>query len=409
MRASVFLLLRYLKPGNKSRTYTFFSLAALTGIALGVTTLVVAFSILGGYEKVMSEKLTSFDADIQIYGYGNQDLGGVDTARTKITVTAGDLLKSIDISAQKICILGKSRINEGVTIKGVKSGYLESRTSLQLLDGSFNLERGVDSLPGILIGKTLATKLRVKSGDKINFFAINQVDLQNMTALPAVENFVVAGIFKTGMGKYDDSFAYTSLRELQRLYEMGENINLLEIKLKPGSNIDSIKQSIQTQLPYPYFVVTFKEANAQMFNWIELQRKPVPIVLGLIIIVAAFNIISALLMLVLDKTNTIGTLKAIGATPGFITRLFLVRGLLLGIGGATAGVVFGYLLCYLQLEFGIIKLNPHIYFIDRVPIAINGYYFVAVFVVSVTLSFFSSLIPAFAASRINPVKALRFS
>ncbi|MBK6679352.1 MAG: hypothetical protein IPG53_04665 [Ignavibacteriales bacterium] len=90
MRASVFLLLRYLKPGNKSRTYTFFSLAALTGIALGVTTLVVAFSILGGYEKVMSEKLTSFDADIHIYGYGNQDLGGVDTAKTKITVTAGD-------------------------------------------------------------------------------------------------------------------------------------------------------------------------------------------------------------------------------------------------------------------------------------------------------------------------------
>jgi len=403
------LLKRYLKPGNKSKTYTFFSFAALAGIALGVTTLIVALSVLEGYEKVISEKLVTFDSDIQIYGYGNQDLPEPEKAETTIKSIAGSNLNSVELGAQKICILGKNRINEGVTLKGISGDYLKRRDGLKLVSGSFDLGLDADSVNKVIIGKTLATKLRVKTGDMINFFAINAVDLKTMTALPAVENFVVSGIYQTGMGKYDDAFAYTALSELQRLYEMDDKINLIEVKLNRGVAVDSLKNVIQQNLGHPYFAVTFVEANMQMFNWIELQRKPVPIVLGLIIVVAAFNIISALLMLVLDKTNTIGTLKAIGASPGFITRIFLVRGLLLGIGGAIVGVVFGYLLCFLQSEFGLVQLNPQIYFVDKVPIAINPTYFVIVFTISVALSILSSLIPAFAAARIDPVKALRFN
>jgi len=409
LSASLFLLKRYLKPGNKSKTYTFFSFAALAGIALGVTTLIVALSVLEGYEKVISEKLVTFDSDIQIYGYGNQDLPEPEKAETTIKSIAGSNLNSVELGAQKICILGKNRINEGVTLKGISGDYLKRRDGLKLVSGSFDLGLDADSVNKVIIGKTLATKLRVKTGDMINFFAINAVDLKTMTALPAVENFVVSGIYQTGMGKYDDAFAYTALSELQRLYEMDDKINLIEVKLNRGVAVDSLKNVIQQNLGHPYFAVTFVEANMQMFNWIELQRKPVPIVLGLIIVVAAFNIISALLMLVLDKTNTIGTLKAIGASPGFITRIFLVRGLLLGIGGAIVGVVFGYLLCFLQSEFGLVQLNPQIYFVDKVPIAINPTYFVIVFTISVALSILSSLIPAFAAARIDPVKALRFN
>lgn len=409
MSASLFLLKRYLKPGNKSKTYTFFSLAALAGIALGVTTLVVALSVLEGYEKVISEKLVTFDSDIQVYGYGNQDLPEPEKAEKTIRTITGPGLQSIEFGAQKICILGKSRINEGVTLKGITDGYLEKREGLKLVAGSFDLGLDDDSLNRVVIGKTLATKLRVKPGDVVNFFAINAVDLKSMTALPAVENFVVSGIYQTGMGKYDDAFAYTAISQLQRLYEMDDKINLIEVKLKRGIPADSLKNELQQALGHPFFAVTFVDVNRQMFNWIELQRKPIPIVLGLIIVVAAFNIISALLMLVLDKTNTIGTLKAIGASPGFITRIFLVRGLLLGIGGAIAGVIFGYILCYIQMEFGLVQLNPTIYFVDKVPISINGTYFLIVFGISVGLSILSSLIPAFAASRIDPVKALRFN
>ncbi|GAB1351178.1 hypothetical protein MASR1M107_33930 [Ignavibacteriales bacterium] len=318
MIASLFLLRRYLKPGNKSRTYTFFSFAALAGIALGVATLVVALSVLEGYEKVISEKLVTFDSDIQIYGYGNQDLPEPEKAEKTIKSIAGNYLNSVELGAQKICILGKNRINEGVTLKGISGDYLKRRDGLKLVSGSFDLGLDADSVNKVIIGKTLATKLRVKTGDMINFFAINAVDLKTMTALPAVENFVVSGIYQTGMGKYDDAFAYTALSELQRLYEMDDKINLIEVKLNRGVAVDSLKNVIQQNLGHPYFAVTFVEANMQMFNWIELQRKPVPIVLGLIIVVAAFNIISALLMLVLDKTNTIGTLKAIGMPLGFI-------------------------------------------------------------------------------------------
>ena len=405
----LFLLRRYLRPRNKSGTYTFFSLAAVAGIALGVATLVVALSVLEGYEKVISEKLTNFDADIQVFAYGNQDIPKPDSAVANIKLITGNELKRIDMSAQKICILGKRRINEGVTLKGVSEGYLESRQGLALVDGSFGLETGTDSVMKVVIGKTLATKLRVKAGDMINFFAINAVDLSDLTALPAVENFQVAGIYQSGMGKYDDAFAYTSIATVQKLYEMEDNINLIEIKLNDPAKVNPLRDKIQISLMHPVNAVTFIEANAQMFNWIELQRKPVPIVLGLIILVAAFNIISALLMLVLDKTNTIGTLKALGAAPGLVTGIFLVRGMLLGVAGSLLGVVLGLILAWLQAEYGLVTLNPQVYFVDRVPIALNPIYFVVVFLISVALSFFSSLIPAFAASRVDAVKALRFN
>lgn len=398
-----------MRPRNKSGTYTFFSLAAVAGIALGVATLVVALSVLEGYEKVISEKLTNFDADIQVFAYGNQDIPDAGNTVALLKGVAGTEIKRIDISAQKICILGKRRINEGVTLKGVDSLYLASRQGLAILDGSFGLEPGPDSVMKVVIGKTLATKLRVKAGDMINFFAINAVDLNDMTALPAVENFQVAGIYQSGMGKYDDAFAYTSLGTIRKLYEMGDNINLIEIKLKDPAKVNILRDEILPQLKHPLSAVTYVEANMQMFNWIELQRKPVPIVLGLIILVAAFNIISALLMLVLDKTNTIGTLKALGAAPGMITGIFLVRGMLLGVAGSLAGVILGFILAWLQSEYSIVTLNPQVYFVDKVPISINPAYFVAVFAISVALSFLSSLIPAFAASRVDAVKALRFN
>lgn len=409
MKSAFFLLIRYLKPGNKSGTYTFFSVATIAGITLGVATLVVALSVLEGYEKVISEKLTNFDADIQIFRYGNQDIPLSPETINTVKTTVGNNLKRIDVSAQKICILGKRRINEGVTLKGVQQGYLESRSGLTLVDGNFNLNEGDDSIIKVVIGKTLATKLRVSVGDIINFFAINSVDLNNLTALPTVENFKVVGVYQTGMGKYDDAFAYTSLGSLQKLYEMNDDVNLIEVKLKNPEKVDLVKGELQTELQYPFTVVTYIEANLPMFNWIELQRKPVPIVLGLIIIVAAFNIISALLMLVLDKTNTIGTLKALGAEPGFITRIFLLRGLILGIAGSFFGVLVGLLLSWLQATYGIVTLNPQVYFVDVVPIALNPFYFIVVFFISVCLSFLASLIPAFAASRVDPVNALRFN
>lgn len=405
----LFLLKRYLRPRNKTGTYTFFSLAAVGGITLGVATLVVALSVLEGYEKVISEKLINFDSDIQVFSYGNQDIPNPDSTVANIKLMLGADLKRLDISAQKICILGKRRINEGVTLKGVETGYLESRQGLILLEGSFDLFTGPDSVMKVVIGKTLATKLRVKSGDVINFFAINAVNLKDLTALPAVENVTVAGVYQSGMGKYDDAFAYTSLSTLRKLYEMDKNVNLIEIKLKNSGMLNTFRDKIQLGLQHPLTAVTYFEANRQMFNWIELQRKPVPIVLGLIIIVAAFNIISALLMLVLDKTNTIGTLKALGASPGFVTSIFLARGFLLGLAGSTAGVVLGLILSYLQAEYGVVTLNPQVYFVDKVPIAIEPVNFLVVFLISITLSFLSSLIPAFAASRIEAVKALRFS
>jgi lipoprotein-releasing system permease protein len=211
------------------------------------------------------------------------------------------------------------------------------------------------------------------------------------------------------MAEYDDIHAYCNFKIAENFFEINDEVTGYNINLADISKIDSIKQVLNAQLPYPFHVRTYKELNRQVFTWLELQKQPIPIILGLIIIVAIFNIVGALLMLVIQKTEAIGVLKSMGTSKLQIVQIFVLQGLYLAAIGIALGNIIAFTLSWLQNTYKIIPLPEQIYFLSSVPISINLDTYIIVSLLALLLCFLASLIPSYIASRIRPIAAIKFN
>lgn len=403
MNFSFFVSRRYILSNKDSRLLNLISVISISGIALGVTTLIIALSVLNGFEKTLTQKITDFDSHIKILSY-KESLPNADQYLEKLKNKLKDQIEFISPSISKLAIISTKNRKEGINIKGISEAKEIDKIKSNLVAGKFDL----DSTNSIIIGKTLATKLLLKVGDKVTLFALKNDKIPSMDDLPNIQNFFVTGIFESGMAEYDNMIGYTGIKTAQNLFSMPGEINGIDIKLLSVDKIDSLTQIIRKDLRYPYYARTIYEIYRNIFSWIELQKKPIPIVLGLIIIVAVFNIISALLMLVLEKTNAVGILKSLGAKGSSIIKIFFYQGIYLSAIGIISGNILAWFLMYLQLELNIIKVPSSVYFVTRVPIEMSADVFLLVSAVTFVLSLFSAIMPSYFASRINPVTALRF-
>lgn len=403
MNFSFFVSRRYILSNKDSRLLNLISVISISGIALGVTTLIIALSVLNGFEKTLTQKITDFDSHIKILSY-KESLPNADQYLEKLKNKLKDQIEFISPSISKLAIISTKNRKEGINIKGISEAKEIDKIKSNLVAGKF----GLDNNNSLVIGKTLATKLLLKVGDKVTLFALKNDKIPSMDDLPNIQNFFVTGIFESGMAEYDNMIGYTGIKTAQNLFSMPGEINGIDIKLLSVDKIDSLTQIIRKDLRYPYYARTIYEIYRNIFSWIELQKKPIPIVLGLIIIVAVFNIISALLMLVLEKTNAVGILKSLGAKGSSIIKIFFYQGIYLSAIGIISGNILAWFLMYLQLELNIIKVPSSVYFVTRVPIEMSADVFLLVSAVTFVLSLFSAIMPSYFASRINPVTALRF-
>lgn len=403
MNFSFFVSRRYILSNKDSRLLNLISVISITGIALGVTTLIIALSVLNGFEKTLTQKITDFDSHIKILSY-KESLPNADQYLEKLKNKLKAQIEFISPSISKLAIISTKNRKEGINIKGISEVKEIDKIKSNLIAGKFDL----DNNNSLVIGKTLATKLLLKVGDKVTLFALKNDKIPSMDDLPNIQNFFVTGIFESGMAEYDNMIGYTGIKTAQNLFSMPGEINGIDIKLLSVDKIDSLTQVIRKDLRYPYYARTIYEIYRNIFSWIELQKKPIPIVLGLIIIVAVFNIISALLMLVLEKTNAVGILKSLGAKGSSIIKIFFYQGIYLSAIGIISGNILAWFLMYLQLELNIIKVPSSVYFVIRVPIEMSADVFLIVSAVTFVLSLLSAIMPSYFASRINPVTALRF-
>lgn len=407
MAFTFFVSKRFLSSKKEKKIFSFFSLFALTGIAIGVATLIIALSVLRGFEKIISQKLVELDSHIQIVGFADKPIPSSLNNFFLIKSIIGNNLESISPYVSKLSIISHKKIKEGVNIKGIENSFLTNSKSIVTTSGK--LEFSDSSNNEIIIGKILATKLLIKPGNVVTVFALKNDKVPTIENMPNIEKFKVIGIFESGMSKYDDNFAYVHLKTAQKLFEFGSQISGYEIKLKSINKIDSLASVLQTNLRYPHYVRTVFQLYRHIFNWIELQKKPIPIILGLIIIVAVVNIISTLIMLVLEKMSAIGTLRALGARKKQINRIFLLHGIYLGFLGVTIGNILAYTLSWIQIKFDIITLPSSVYFTSKVPLELNPLTFAIVSILTFLLCIAASFLPSFIASRINPINTLRFS
>ena len=406
MSYEYFLFKRFLRAGKKSNFVSFITFISIAGIAIGITAIIISVSVLNGFEKEITKKAVSVASHIQIISfktYGIEDYRAVIDRITNPEEKLG--IVSAHPYVQREAVIKFKDNTDGIVLKGVRSGDDIFSTQRKIIKGSGDVSKVDSGLSSIVIGNKLATKLNIKLGSKV--FIIATVGMPSPTNQPNVKPFKVIGIYESGLKEYDDVIMYSDLATVQKLFGMGHNVTGIEVMLDNIDNIKSATVKIRHLLGYPFYPRSVFQIYKGLFTWVELQKKPIPLVLGLIVIVAAFNVIAFLLMIVLEKTETIGVLKSMGSTNRDIIKIFFYQGLFISIAGIIIGNILGYGLCLLELEYNFFKL-PDIYYMSHVPILINWNTGILITVLTLILSLIVTIIPSYLASKLNPVTSLRF-
>lgn len=404
---NLYLAKRFLRSKKESSFISFITLISITGIAIGVAALIIAVSVLGGFEKEITEKTIALSSHIQVTSFKKEGIADYNTVIAQLKDPENGLYvdKAHPFIQREAVIKFKDR-TEGIIIKGVRNEDSVFASQRRIISGSGILGEIDSSISNIVVGNKLAEKLGITSGSKI--FIIATVGIPSAVNTPTVKGFKVAGIYESGLKEYDDVLLYVSLKDAGKLFSMGPYVTGVEVFLTDINKIKKVSNEIKARVDYP-------NNNARnvfqiykgLFTWVELQKEPIPIVLGLIIIVAAINIIGFLLMLVLEKTETIGILKSLGAKNFDIIKIFFFQGMFISIAGIILGNILGYGLCFLQLKYNLIKI-PEIYYMTSVPLEIDLNIGATITIIAVLLSILVTVIPSYMASRLNPITSLRF-
>ena len=401
-----FVVNKYIRSKKFSFLLSFISIITITGIALGVTVVIIALSILDGFDSIISEKIVNFNSHIVISRYGEANLPDDSEIENKI-LSVDENIKSVSKYISKTSIIKSQKLSEGILVFGIDpvNNNLDIKRTI-LLGDYFDTN---ENKREIILGRKLADKLRVEVGNKITLFSLLNNKLPSFSNPPVISQFNIVGIYESGMPEYDDLKAYIPIETAKNIFGMNSEISGYNVRLHNLSGIDSITESLMDELRYPYYVRTIFHQHQNIFSWIELQKKPIPIVLGLIILVAIFNIVGTVLMNILERTPQIGILKSMGATKNQILSIFLIQGVYLGMIGISLGSLCAWCLSKLQLEFNLIKLPESVYFLNSAPIVINLSNYIVVSLIALLLTILSSLIPSLVASKIKTIKAIRFN
>ena len=403
MKFAFFIFRRFISSNRNSRFLNLISGIAVSGITLGVATLIIALSVISGFEKTLTLKLTDIDSHIKVFSF-DKDLPQINNALLVIDSICNPFIDYSSPFLSKLALISYKNRKDGVTIKGIINQKYLDRIKQNIIEGSFDLNENNK----LILGKTLAQKLLLRVGDSVTLFALKNDKIPSPDNLPNIEKFKVTAIFESGIAEYDASIAFTDISSAQNLFSRPNSFNGVDIKLNDISKADSLTLLIRKQLRYPYYARSVFELHKNIFTWISLQKKPIPIVLGLIIIVAVFNIVGTLLLMVIERTHEVGILKSFGTKKRQIVQIFLLQGFYLAFIGTLAGNLLAIILMEIQTKFNIIKVPTSVYFVTKVPFDFSFEIFLVVSVITLLLALLASLIPSIISSKINPVPALRF-
>lgn len=407
MGLNLFLANRFLRSRKESNFVSFVTFISIAGIAIGVTALIISVSVLNGFEREITEKAVSLSSHIQVTSFRNEGIKDYQSVIKEIK----DPEKKFGVVlarpfVQKEAVIKFKDKTEGIILKGIQNGDSTFNDKRRIVQGSGTVSQLDSSTSTIVIGNKLANKLGISLDSKVFIFAT--VGIPSAANTPTIKAFKVTGIYESGLKEYDDVLLYADIKDAQKLFNMGAYVTGIELYLNDINRIKAVTSEIKLKVDYPdNNSRSVYQSYRGLFTWVELQKKPIPVILGLIIIVAAINIIGFLLMLVLEKTETIGILKSLGASNFAIIKIFFFQGMFISVIGIILGNITGYGLCLLQLKFDIIKI-PEIYYMTRVPLQIDYNIGFMITAIALVLSILVTIIPSYLASRLNPVTSLRF-
>jgi len=393
---------------SERRFVSLIVIIATAGIALGVSALIITLSILGGFEETLTNNVVGFTAHAEIAGYGNRPIPDYEGLSNYLRKRVKEI-KSLTPFVQREAILRSSSGVAGVVLKGSPISDTTSIARKKIVKGSDFSNTNNDTLPPILLSKGLAKDLHTDVGKSIAAIRFNEKLRSREDILSNIKKFRVIGIFETGMAEYDNTHAYTTLSAAQEFSGFGPTqVSGYDVMANDLTQAREVSEKLNRVLKYPFFSQSVFDLYQSIFAWIDLQKKPIPIILGLIIIVATFNVVSTLLLIVIEKTHSIGVLKALGARDRGVAQIFITEGMAIAIAGTLIGDLFAFAVCLAESHFHFFKLRADIYFMSSVPISIEWQHYVIISLISFVLALSATLIPARIATRMRPLQALNF-
>jgi lipoprotein-releasing system permease protein len=408
--------LRYTRARNRAsgrnHFISFISLISMAGIGLGVAALIVVLSVMNGFQKELRARILGVASHVQITGPDSRLAGWnavVEGARKHPLVEAA----APYVNAQ--AMLSTGSLVRGSVVRGILPSE-EARVAeigQQMQSGRLdNLKSGEF---GIILGSELAKALAVRTGGQVTLIAPQGL-VTPAGLLPRLKQFTVVGIFEIGMFEYDSSLALIHMEDAQRLYQMGDDVSGVRLKLTDLFQSRPVARDLTTSLKGDFYISDWTRSHANFFRAVQIEKNVMFIILTLIVAVAAFNIVSTLVMVVTDKQADIAILRTLGATPASIMKIFIVQGALIGVIGTLIGVAAGVLLAlnvdvvvpFLEGMFNVKFLSKEVYYITDLPSDLQRSDVITVGLVSLVLSLAATLYPSWRASRVNPAEALKY-
>ncbi len=387
-----FIAKRYLWSKRRHPFVGVVSTISILGITVGVAALITVLAVMNGFDEDLKSRILGLRAHLVIEKEGVFD----DFLQVEKTARVSDAVSGVSPYVEGQALFQVGEWGTGVLVRGVdvRTEKSVSHFFSYLTEGTLS-----DKTDGVVVGNELAKRAHLVLGSEI------LIATQN-TKKPLA--YRVEGIFSSGMYEYDANLVFLNLKNARELFNMNDAVSGLSVYLKKADAADEVKRELQKKLGYPHVVRTWMDMNRTLFSALKLEKIVMFLILALIILVACLNIAGCLTILVTNKTRDIGVLKALGATPFDLVKIFAANGLAMGLAGALAGFGVGAGLCFLLKHTALIELPKEIYYMDRLPVAMNVTDAVTVMLVAVGLSFVSSLYPAFVAGKLDPVKALRY-
>lgn len=406
MAVELFIARRYLKAKRKEGFISLITFLSVAGVMVGVMALVVVIAVMNGAESEFRRRILGLEPHILLMNY-NGTFGGYETMLQ-------DLQSHARIKDASPILFGQAMIRTRHAFSGVMVRGIIPESSADLIKGfdtdglktALSVHKDADNLPGIILGKSLAGSVGAGPGDTIVLMSTNSF-VSPIGQIPSMKRFVVKGTFSSGMSEYDGMLAYVHLNQAQMLTGDKQKISAIGIWVEDIFAVKQIRQNVLPDLEYPFYARDWMEINHSLFSALKLEKTAMFIILTLIILVAAFNIASALIMMVMEKTKDIAVLKAMGATHGVIGKIFIVKGLVIGVLGTCLGTVFGVLACWLLRHYDFIQL-PEAYPFSTLPVQLDPLDVLLIAVSAVCICFVSTLYPSYKASKMDPLEAIRY-
>ncbi len=418
----IFIGLRYLRAKRRNRTISFNTIVSIVGITLGVAALIGTVGIMTGFKEDVQAKILGTTAHILVNDRMKESMVDYEEQVKKVAEVP-DVVAATPFIFRQVLLTSPSGV-QGIILRGIDPAREGTVTELahNLVNGNLDdlshsikvvvpeKERepnGPDTAlrPGIILGKELSMRLGAFPGDTLNVVSpVGPITGASMT--PKIRQFVIVGIFQSGMYEYDSSLAYIDLAEAQKFFNMGSSVTGIEVKVADVFRAADVARAIEQQLGFSFWARDWMQMNRNLFSALKLEKTMMFLLLVLITIVASFNIVSTLTMIVTEKQREIAILKAMGATRQGIMRIFMLNGLIIGFAGAGIGVPLGYAFLWLIQTFW--TFDPTVYYISRIPVHVLGSDVLLVAGSAILISFVATLYPSLQAAKLDPAAALRY-